>query len=536
MKLKFLISLIIVMILTGITANATTLPKQVKDYIISQKTVPSIRYDGVIVYNDNVMYLPVFPAYPEEVEQLKIVKTYPENKGLLQFPDMILFNNNFALIKVIRASQNTLTVRNIPNLPVEVKTGMLPQDIMVPRGLVLPDYLAGILGDVQIPLIGSAKSASFITSRKSAPLPMGKKSVDIKKHSIPEALKNKLFFVNNFQTEYLDVFSSTVSEPLYSLKTSGVMKDIKSLPGGKYILAASANKKNIDVVDIENEYISKHIDLTALPTELAVDELNNKVYAASTKDESLSVIDTETMTVKEKIQLAGSPQHLSLSKDGTQLAYIDIKTSRIFVIDLTDEYENKLISTYPNATKLILSDNTLYAISRTQPKLRIINFDLLQDNKTVKSRKQKIKERSQKDEEQKDADNITDDILIGEEVLNPQVEEQDENIQTYSTSIKDINIGNKPIDMYMKDGKIFVLCAGDNSVYSYTLETGSLKTEKLPVDGFSKAFTPVPDSNLAVITNMADLKFVVYDMSKEKAVQTYPISEYINMITIPDKK
>ena len=185
---------------------------------------------------------------------------------------------------------------------------------------------------------------------------------------------------------------------------------------------------------------------------------------------------------------------------------------------------------------MILSDNTLYAISRTQPKLRIINFDLLQDNKTVKSRKQKIKERSQKDEEQKDADNITDDILIGEEVLNPQVEEQDENIQTYSTSIKDINIGNKPIDMYMKDGKIFVLCAGDNSVYSYTLETGSLKTEKLPVDGFSKAFTPVPDSNLAVITNMADLKFVVYDMSKEKAVQTYPISEYINMITIPDKK
>ena len=58
---------------------------------------------------------------------------------------------------------------------------------------------------------------------------------------------------------------------------------------------------------------------------------------------------------------------------------------------------------------------------------------------------------------------------------------------------------------------------------------------KLPVDGFSKSFTPVPNSNLAVITNMADLKYVVYDMEKDKAIQTLPINDYINTITILDR-
>ena len=55
------------------------------------------------------------------------------------------------------------------------------------------------------------------------------------------------------------------------------------------------------------------------------------------------------------------------------------------------------------------------------------------------------------------------------------------------------------------------------------------------MDGFSKSFAPVPNSNLAVITNMANLKYVVFDMDKNKAIQTLPINEYINTITILER-
>ncbi len=543
MKIKLSILVLIVAFIFAVPVEATQLPKEMKDYLLSQKKVPTIRFDSIIVYNNDVMYLPVLPAYPEKVDKVKIVKTYPNNQSMDSLPDLVVFNNNYSLLKIIHKDSNTLTVKNIPELPTEVKTGTIPQDIMVPRGLVLPENLAGILGDVHIPLIGSAKTATFVSTRKTAPLPSGKRVMDNKKYNVPSSLKDKLFFVNNFQTEYLQVFSSTVTEPLYSLKTSGVMRDVKPVLNGKFLLAATKDKKNLDVIDINNEYVAKHIDLTALPSEIAVDDARGKAYVASISDESLFVIDLATMTMKEKIQLIGSPQRLSISDDGKKIAYLDLKTSNIYVLDLENDYANKLITNYPNTTKLILENKVLYVISRTTPKLRIVSFDLIQDNEKTKTKKDKKKEKQKAEEEKaEDAEIATNDIYTSFEIEDiPKEEEKEDNqllqnAKTYSTSIKDINIGQKPIDMYESNGQIFVLCAGDNTVYRYNIASGDVKSDKLPVDGFSKAFSPVPNSNLAVITNMADLKYVVYDMDKEKAIQTLPISEYINTIIILERK
>ena len=535
MKIKLIICALIVLFITSIPAGATQLPKELKDYLVSQNKVPTIRFDGIVVYSDNVMYLPVFPAYPETVETVKIKETYPKNQTLEQLPDMILFNNNMGLLKVIRTNESTLTVRNIPDLPTEIKTGLLPQDIMVPRGLIMPENLAGILGDVQIPMYGSAKSSTFVSSRKSAPLPSGKRVPETKREKVPDTLKNKLFFVNNFQTEYLQVFSPSVSEPLYSLKTSGVMKDVKPILNGKFLLAATSNKKNLDVIDVNNEYVAKKIDLTAFPTEIAVDDTNKKAYVASIKDESLSIIDLDEMAFKEKIQLVGSPQRLSVSDDGKKIAYEDMKTSAIYVLDLEMDYENKLITTYANTTKLILKDNVIYAIARTQPKLRIINFDLLQDNKISKSKKQRIQEEEQKKLEKQNAEDVTDSLVYIDEQGTDVVDDLIENVKMYSTSIKDVSVGAKPIDMYYRDGKVYVLCAGDNSVYVYDIKTGEVKNTALNLEGFVKAFTPVPGSDIAVITNMANFNYAVYDMGKEKLLQTQPVSDYINMITILER-
>lgn len=535
MKIKSLIVVLLLLFTANMAAQASQLPKVVKNYLVSQKKVPTVRFDGIVTYNSDVMYLPVYPAHPAEVETLQIVQTYPENQTMDNLPDMVLFNNNFALLKVIKIGDNSLSVRTIPDLPSEIKTGLLPQDIMVPRGLVLPENLAGILGDVQIPLVGSAKKSTFITG-KTAPLPTGKRVADTKIHNVPSGLKNKVFFVNNFQTEYLQIYSSTVSEPLYSLKTSGVMKDVKPVLDGKFLLAATTNKKNIDVIDVTNEYIAKSIDLTAIPSEIIVDNVNNKAYVASVSDESLSIIDLETMSMKEKVQLIGAPQRLALSPDSKFLAYTDMKTSNIYVLDLLNGYENKLITKLPNVTKIILKNNVLYIIARTNPELRIVYFDLLQDTQVSKTKQQKRKEKAVKNEEKADIETLTDDLVVDYDLYNDgEGDSFVSNMKTYSTSIKDVNIGVKPVDMYERNNNIYVLCAGDNTVYTYNISKDNVSAQKLPVDGFSKAFTPVPNSNLAVITNMSDLKYVVYDMDKDKALQTFPISDYVNMITILDR-
>lgn len=540
MKLKAIILSMLILCISSVSAYAAQLPRDMKDYLQAQKKVPSIRFDGIVIYNNDVMYLPVIPAYPEKVDTLKIVKTYPLNQSMDSLPDMVLFNNNYALLKIIKAGSNVLTVRNMTDIPSEILTGSLPQDIVVPRGLVFPENLAGILGDVQIPFVGSAKSQSFVSGRRSIPLPTGKRVDNTKKYQVPAALKNKLFFVNNFQTEYLQVFSSSVSEPLYSLKTSGVMKDVKSFQNGKYLIAATNRQKNLDIIDVADEYVVKHIDLTACPSEIVVDDANNLAYVASVDDESLFIIDLTSFSIKEKVQLVGSPQRMSLSKDGTMLAYVDIKTSDIYILDLKNDYENKLISNYPNATKLILDDGVVYVVARTAPKLRVIQFDLYQNNKTAKTKKDKLHDKDINDEEKSAPENLTEDIYTNFEYVAARQKESEQNGKeetvNYATSIRDIPVGIKPVDMAVYNGNLYVLCAGDNTVYTYNIAGGEVVSSKLPVDGFSKAFTIVPDSNLAVITNMGDLKYVVYDMSQGKAIQTMPVSEYINSINILERR
>ena len=540
MKLKAIILSMLILCISSVSAYAAQLPRDMKDYLQSQKKVPSIRFDGIVIYNNDVMYLPVIPAYPEKVDTLKIVKTYPLNQSMDSLPDMVLFNNNYALLKIIKAGSNVLTVRNMTDIPSEILTGSLPQDIVVPRGLVFPENLAGILGDVQIPFVGSAKSQSFVSGRRSIPLPTGKRVDNTKKYQVPAALKNKLFFVNNFQTEYLQVFSSSVSEPLYSLKTSGVMKDVKSFQNGKYLIAATNRQKNLDIIDVADEYVVKHIDLTACPSEIVVDDANNLAYVASVDDESLFIIDLNSFAIKEKVQLVGSPQRMSLSKDGTMLAYVDIKTSDIYILDLKNDYENKLISNYPNATKLILDDGVVFVVARTAPKLRVIQFDLYQNNKTAKTKKDKLHDKDINDEEKSAPENLTEDIYTNFEYVAARQKESEQNGKeetvNYATSIKDVPVGVKPVDMVVYNGNLYVLCAGDNSVYTYNIAGGEVVSYKLPVDGFSKAFTIVPDSNLAVITNMGDLKYVVYDMAQGKAIQTMPVSEYINSINILERR
>ena len=538
MKIKALLLSVLILFTANLSVSASQLPKELRSFLVSQKKVPSIRFDAVVVYSDDIMYLPIYPSHPVDVDKIEIVKTYPEKQTMDKLPDMVLFNNNMGLLKVVKSGENSFVIKDIPNLPTEIKTGLLPHDLMVPRGLVLPETLISILGDVQIPTEGSAKAPSFIT-RKKAPLPTGKRLADTNRANVPFDLKDKLFFVNNFQTEYLQIFSSSVSEPLYSLKTSGVMKDVKPVLNGKYLLVATNNQKNIDVVDVQREYVAKHIDLTSNPSEIIVDDLNNKAYVASVTDESLSIIDLNTMTMKEKIQLVGAPQRLSLSPDATKLAYTDMKTSNIYILDLENGYENKLVTNFPNITKMVLKNNIMYMISRATPKLRVVYYDLLQDNQVAKTKKDKKKDIARKKLEKMDDETMTEDLISGYSVdaNNDDVDDSlvEQNTKMYATSIKDIDIGKKPVDMYAKDNKIFILCAGENTVYTFDISSESVISSKLPVDGFSKSFTPVPNSDLAVITNMADLKYVVYDMGKDKAVQTLPINDYINMITILDR-
>ena len=136
-------------ILTCTTVFGAEVPKQVQDFVSKDFPQTNFRFDGAIILPDKTMYLPIFPAKTDDIANLTIKSSYPRNMTMKQKPDMIILNNNFALLKVINTNGKK-TVINMIDPPQELQSGLLPQDILLPKGLVIPESLKGIIGNVDV--------------------------------------------------------------------------------------------------------------------------------------------------------------------------------------------------------------------------------------------------------------------------------------------------------------------------------------------------------------------------------------------------
>ena len=89
---------------------------------------------------------------------------------------------------------------------------------------------------------------------------------------------------------------------------------------------------------------------------------------------------------------------------------------------------------------------------------------------------------------------------------------------------------------FYKD-KLFILSSHQNILTVFdTKSQKTLKEIKLPTNGFSRRITLVPNSNYALITNVLEKKYLVFDLEKETVVQAVNISTPINMITVVERK
>lgn len=121
-----------------------------KSYIDKDFPKTNFRFDGVIIMPDNTIYLPLLPSKIIKPENLTIKTTYPAGKTLKDLPNVVIFNNDFVLLKVLTDTKGNKTVYRMANPPVEVRSGLLPQDMLVPKGLVIPDNMKGIIETLKL--------------------------------------------------------------------------------------------------------------------------------------------------------------------------------------------------------------------------------------------------------------------------------------------------------------------------------------------------------------------------------------------------
>lgn len=528
------------MLSVGMSAEAIMLPHQMNIYLFDNARDCTVRFDGLINLKDGTVYIPVLPEEIKEVKRLEIVWTYPSGKTLRDEPEIIVFNNGFSLLKVLNDGKRK-TLTSYQDLPYVIQTGLLPQDMLVPNGLYVSENLRGLLGNLEIPVIDrSIKADKKVATQSTSPNKTviakknGKKIVKTHvkavKTKMPKELDGKMFLATNFDSQYLKVFTPGRPEPVYGLKLKGILKDVKVTPDKRFLITAIFGKNQVDVADIGNEQIAKSIEINAQPSEVEVNAETNKAFVMSADGHSIFAIDLSDMTVTEKISLDASPYRMSLSANGTQLAYADKNTNNIYIIKIDDEYKNVPITKMENISKILIDDaNRLYAISRTQNKLLINDFDLnkIQNNGEETDDRATILQK-------KLAESTKSFLGVP---TNSQSAKIDESLDPITATVEErtLRTGNKPTDLHLYGNKLFILCSGDKEIN--VLDTDSLKymsTIKLDLS-FPRKITRIENSNLALVTDSAAKKYVIIDLDTSKIIGSYPLDMPINSITIINK-
>lgn len=478
--MKKLILTLLIMMISATGVWAAKVPDNVKSLVAKDFAKADFRFDGLITLPDGTLYLPLYPALVKKPEKLEIKSTFPVGKTLLEEPDVVILNNDFALLKVLTDIKGRKTVINMKDPPIEVRTGLLPQDMLVPTGLVIPDNIKGIIGNLQISTALDAglriTSEPFLERKTVKNTKTGKNLVA----KVPQ-LEGKTLYISTCYSKNIQVVQGENSTPDYALAQKTIPIDIKATPDDKFLLVSTFSKTFVDVISLADEKVIKQLDLTTQPEEIVIDKNQNKAYISSGDASSIYIVDLSTMTLKQKLKVKGMCAKLSLSEDGKKLFYTNKRNGDVWVIETDNDFVIRNIGNFPNISKIEFAQGKIYIASRTKNKLAVVDY-------------------------------IT------------------------SGLIKEFDIEAKPVDMILYKNNLFILSAQNNTVQVLNTETDDL-TDKinLNTNGFSTKIYRIKNTNIALVMDTKVDKYCVLDLDKKQVIKTNILEVPVSNIAVVPK-
>ncbi len=357
---------IALIIATTLQANANALPDNVQKFITATYPKSVFRFDGIVILPDNTVYLPLIPSKFNTETPAEIKYTIPANKTLEQKPNAIVLTNDYVLLKLIKNNKGKSTIISMPAPPVELVTGMFPQDMLVPKNFIIPESMRNIIGNLDI--------RTFQESGLIIPVNPPKQMITNKLDRVP-ALKNKIMYIVSSISKHIQVVNPAKGYPSYALTQEDIPIMVKGYD--VFLLVTSYGKKSLDVISLTDDKVIKEIHFKTQPEEILIDQKNKLAYISSGEDASLYVVSLETMTLKKQLRLNGMCEKIAISDDGTKLFYNDKQTREVWALDLEDNYALKAIGKFPNVSKIAYMNDKIYITSRTKSRLAIIDYETL---------------------------------------------------------------------------------------------------------------------------------------------------------------
>ena len=468
---KFLIALIIFLTTAGY-AYAAKLPDNVKTIVNQSFPNTNFRFDGVIILPDNTIYLPVIPARILNPETLEISETIPKNKKLSDKPDVIIFNNDYTLLKVTDLQDGRKGIAKLQTPPHQIKSGLLPQDMLVPRGLVIPENMQGIIGNLQI---------TTVHDPTLKVIPSAGKNTVVNSLSLIPQLANKTIYATTNMSKNIQVVNPSKQTPEYALSQDNIPISVKGYDG-KFLLVTSYNKKSVDIISLADEQIIKQIELKTQPDEIIIDGKNKIAYIAAPSDASIYVLSLDTMTLKRQLKLNGMCEKLTLSEDGSKIFYVDKKSNEIWAVELDNKYL-----------------------------LKEIEFQVMNEQPC------------------KYWDHMFFRVVVP--VCVPAF-----GYTTVVITEKETDITEKPVDMLVYKGLLYILGAVNNEICVIDTETDQLTDViKLGTNGFSTKIFRIDNTDLAIVTDTQTKKYTIVDLANKKVIKSNSVEIPINSIVVVDK-
>lgn len=482
-------------ILCGFAAPAycSDIPKPIADFLKAKYPKITIRFDGLVEMPDGTQYLPVFPLDLLDIPNpASIVMTIPANVDITAKPDLILFADNFAFFKIIREPGEPPTLLSSSKIPLVIKMGILPQDLIVPQGLELPPELRVLLGDLKIPIKGEREIENILSEN---PKKQGKKSLISQSAGIltPE-LKDfidKTFYVSNFQSNMVYIIPAITGKAIKTIGLSSIPYDKALSNDGRYILISCMSSNKVAIIDTYFKSFIKEIAVGQFPTEIVISNELNQAFVLNKNSSSISVIDLGDMKIINEIKTMDNPVHLTISDDNRTLFYNDDISGKVYSVsvpqlpqkinnDNSEEQTANLVFQANNIAKISQCINNLFILNRAENSLLVYN-------------------------------------LAGKKL------------------IKTIEVGSKPVDMkiFPDKNKLYVLSAGDNLIDIIDLTTFEITNKiTLKTGGFPKSINILPMTDKVVISSIDSYKMPVIDLNQEKVISNIIVTIPIGSLTI----
>lgn len=471
---KFLL-LILIFMLSAINAFAAKIPEDVQNYLKREIPNVDIRFDGVIIFPSNTLYLPLYPSLFSDIKSLNIKQTFPANTPLKYEPDVVIFNNDLVLLKVLSDGEGKRTVAHLTEPPLEVRTGLLPQDMLVPSGLIVPENIKSIIGNLKI----ATKNEDMIrVENEDSYEDFISKAEPMSSRTVVSALQNKMLYVTTNFSKNIQVVKPGKNVPEYSLSQKSIPVDVKAVNDGKFLLVTSYDRPFVDVVSVADSRFIKQISLGSNPEQILLDEQNNKAYIASPSASTIYVIDLSSMSLTQKIKINGYCEHILLADK--KIFYIDKLHNEIWSIELDNGYELKDVGNLPNISAIAFADNKLFVASRTKSRIAIIDYDTFG--------------------------------LVSE----------------FTTS-------SKPTSMLLYNDKLYVLGAQSNEIQIIDVKNNSIAGSiELGSIGFSSKIKLIDNYGHALVTDLKNNQYSIVDLNSDVLLDSYYLSIPLKDVVVAD--